>query len=144
MSKKIIAVIAGLVVVSGGSFYAGTSYSAAVNGRNSRNASFSSLSPEDRQARFGQTGGVVRAGRNANGGLVSGEVLSKDASSITVKLAAGGSKIVFLPASATVTKSVSGSSDDIETGQRVMVAGTANPDGSITGETIQIRPAQSQ
>ena len=69
-----------------------------------------------------------------------GEILSKDAQGITVKLREGGSKIVFLSNTTPVSKSVSGSTQDLVVGTSVVVFGTTNPDGSMTATAVQIRP----
>lgn len=87
----------------------------------------------------GRTGGA-RA-NFTNGGVVAGEILSKDATSITVKLQTGGSKIVFTSGTTQVMKQATGSRDDLSVGTNVNVIGTANSDGSITAQSVQIRPA---
>jgi len=89
----------------------------------------------------GQPGGV--GGRNG-GGLVSGEVISADAQSITVKLRDGGSKIVLLSGKTEISKFVAGATSDLTVGENVMVTGTANTDGSVTAQTIQLRPPMLQ
>ncbi|MDO8482526.1 MAG: hypothetical protein Q7S86_01755 [bacterium] len=143
---QIVAVAAGILIVGGGAFYAGTKYrsSNSTNAAGVRGA-FANLSPEERQTRFAQVGvgpTGARASRGTDAGFVSGEVISKDDKSITLKLADGGSKIVFLSGTAAITKSISGSFEDIVVGERVMITGTANSDGSMTGQTVQIRPEQ--
>jgi hypothetical protein len=88
--------------------------------------------------------GNVGTGTQARGfqrgaGMISGEVAAKDATSITVKIPNGGSKIVFFSASTTITKSTEGLSDDIVVGAPVTIAGTQNSDGSVSAQLIQLR-----
>ncbi len=109
-------------------FYAGMSY------EKSRVTSAPNQPGSGRQMRAG-------GGRGGFGRLVTGDVIAQDANSITVKLTDGGSKIVFFSASTTVAKSTLGSMSDVAIGTLVMVNGQTNPDGSVTAQNIQIRPA---
>lgn len=88
----------------------------------------------------GRTNGTA-AGQGQNGGLVSGNIINKTDNSITVQSRDGSSKIVFFGSSVEVSKFVQGAASDLSTGETVTVAGTANSDGSINAQTIQIRPA---
>lgn len=82
------------------------------------------------------------AGRGANGGGFSnGEVVSKDATSLTLKLMDGGSKIILFSSSTRIGKVADGSLTDLAAGTNVMVTGATNTDGSVTASNIQIRPA---
>ncbi len=129
-------VVAVAIVVGCGSFYGGTKYD-------------QSAMAATRQARFGQfavgAGGVGgRGGRGPGGmggGFVSGDILSKDDKSLTIKLRSGGSQIVFLSDSTQVLKSTAGSMQDLIVGDQVTVTGGTNSDGSVTAQMIQIRPA---
>ena len=75
-----------------------------------------------------------------NGNFAGGEIISKDATSITVKLQDGSSKIVFVSSSTPVLTSVQGNLNDLNVGDNITVIGTQNSDGSITSQSIQIRP----
>ncbi|KKS39844.1 MAG: hypothetical protein UV04_C0035G0003 [Candidatus Gottesmanbacteria bacterium GW2011_GWA2_42_16] len=149
MNKLIAIVIATAVVVGGGAFYGGMKYaqSKAPQGRLSQ-ADFQNLqnfSPEERQQRLQELGanaGGFRGGQRGGnaGGFTTGEIISKDDKSVTVKLRDGGSKIVFLSDSTEITKSAAGTLSDLEVGKNISVNGTANSDGSITAQSIQLRP----
>ena len=95
-------------------------------------------------------GGTLARGQNASrtgaftrstGNLVAGKVLSSDANGITLQITGGGSKVVIVPSSTMVLKSVSGALTDVSVGSNVTIQGTQNTDGSITAQSIQIRPA---
>ncbi len=73
-------------------------------------------------------------------GLLAGEVLTKDANSLTLKLRDGGSRIVFYSTSTRVSKMADGMIGDVATGVTVTVNGATNQDGSVTAEMIQLRP----
>ena len=147
VNKSITIVIAVAVVVGGGAFYGGMKYaqSNAPQGRLSQ-ADFQSLqnlSPEERQQRrqeLGANAGGFRGGsgggQRGGGGFTTGEIISKDDKSVTIKLRDGGSKIVFLSDSTEITKSANGTFVDLEVGKNVSVNGTANSDGSVTAQSI--------
>lgn len=144
MNKKVK--IAAIVVVVGGvSFYSGLKYDQSRNSASLAQGvrSFANLSPEERQTRMQQfgAGGGQRSAR-AGGGAASGEVISKDDKSVTVKLRDGGSKIIFLSDATSVAKSVDGSAKDITVGEQITASGSPNSDGSITAQSVQIRPPQ--
>jgi len=149
--KKILPVIIIVLLVSAGAFYAGTRYQQGkVPAGNLNAAAFSNMTQEQRQALMqqrqqdgGNGTGAVR-GNRAGGGFTAGEIISKDDKSITIKLQDGGSKIVFLSETTPITKSVNGVAIDLSIGEQVTISGTANQDGSLTAQTIQIRPAQTQ
>ena len=131
MKKYLLFFIAfiALILVGAGSFYGGIVY-----GKGQ-----ASLSRQNFQA-------SLQGFRNRQGGnganFISGTILSKDASSITVQLPNNaGSKIIFYSDTTQVGKFDQGTSNDLTTGQTVSVNGSANSDGSVTAQSIQIRPA---
>ena len=101
--------------------------------------------PQDTVGGFGAgragAGGNRAARGGGFGGGTSGEVIAKDASSITVKTRDGSTKIVFVSGTTQVVKTAAGSQSDISMGTNVTAIGPANTDGSVNAQSIQIRPA---
>ena len=132
-NKKIIAIaIIAALAIGGASFYGGmlVGKGRCVFGGGSRGA-------------FNGAGGTNSAGakRATGASYINGEILSVDASSLTVKLINGGSKIVLFGTSTEVGKFTTGALSDLTVGTSVMINGNATADGSLTAKSIQIRPA---
>lgn len=93
----------------------------------------------------GRTGGITGGGtgnRNANMRPVTGEIINQDDSSFTVKMTDGSSKIVILGNSTSYMTSSAAAKADVKTGQKVMVIGTPNADGSVTAQSVQLNPIE--
>lgn len=134
--KKILPIFIVVVLIVGGvCFFAGMKYGQSKNSFLKNFPNFDGAQSWQRQ----QTG--TGFGRMSDrGGFISGEIISKDEKSITVKLPDGGSKIIFFSDTTTIAKSTDGSASDLENGKTVMVSGTSNSDGSVTAANIQIKP----
>jgi hypothetical protein len=87
-------------------------------------------------------GAAGRAGA-AGGGFASGQVVSVDGNSLTVQLPNGNSEVVFFSSSTQVIKPQVASLSALTPGTQVLVGGTANSDGSVSAQTIQIRQGSS-
>lgn len=123
----IIAVVV-LLVVGAAAFYGGMIYGKSQNAR-------PNFSAENFQ------GMRNRGGPNGTG-FILGDIIAKDANSITLQLPNNsGSKIIFYSGTTQIGKFTSGTANDLATGASVSVTGTTNSDGSITAQNIQIRPA---
>jgi hypothetical protein len=59
---------------------------------------------------------------------------------MTVKLSNGSTEIVVLSSSTAFMQSTKAGLSDIKTGDTVNVVGTANSDGSVTAQDVQINP----
>lgn len=100
-------------------------------------------SQQQPQGQFNIQGQGRRLGGPQNRGNsrgVTGEIISSDDKSITVKLQDGSSKIVLISASTQINKAALATISDLIVGQRVSVFGSNNTDGSVTAANIQLNP----
>ncbi len=130
--KNIMLVVIVAVVALGLGYYIGTKHAPSKQAFPSQNG-FAGGQGGNRSARGGASGA----------GFSGGEILSIDATSMTVKGQDGSSKIIFFTQATPVMKMVAGTNSDLVVGKDVTINGTPNPDGSITAESIQMRPAQA-
>jgi len=128
MSKKIIWGIVAIVVLVG-VFFGGMAYG------NGQTASKTAAGAAFTGARTRGVGGF--------GGATIGQILSENAQSVTIALPSGGSEIIFLDNTTPITKQVSGTMSDLAVGTTISVTGTANADGSVSAQAIQIRSAMA-
>ena len=145
MNAKWPMVLAVAVVVGAGAFYGGMRYG---EGKSPTPLAALQNLPPDQVAQafqngngFPGAGGGARRNVGEGGGFINGDIIAADAQSITVQLTDGSSKIVFFSDSTSISRQAEGSASDLSTGTSVLVTGTTNDDGSITAQTIQIRPA---
>lgn len=127
MKKEYAITILLSVITAGLGFFGGMKY------QESRRGSFA------RQL----NGQGIRPGQNGNRqGFrpVSGEIISSDATSVTVKLTDGSTKIVILTDKTTINKAEAVTKDDLKTGQTIAVFGNENADGTVTAQTVQLNP----
>lgn len=130
---KIIGVVI-IIVALGLSFYGGMRYDQnnVAAAASSRFAGMRGPGGAGARSGFGGAGGQ-------NGGGTAGDIISKDANSITVGLRAGGSRIIFFSPSTSISTTASGTPADLVPGKQVVVQGTQNQDGSISANFIQVR-----
>lgn len=137
MNKLIVPVVVAAVVFGGVGFFGGMQYqkfqAPAGGARNFAGGNFGGV---------GGTGGAAR--RVQNGGFVSGQIISEDSQSVTIKIASGASagstKIVLYSPATQIAKQTSGTADDLAVGSTVTVTGSTNSDGSISAQSISLRP----
>lgn len=133
-TKHIAAAAVGAVIIAGGAFWAGTSYASAGRAPGPFGAG---------QGNLQFTGGAGKSGQAMRtlGGATAGQIIASQDGTLTVQMADGSTKLVLVSGSTQVMKSTVGSLADLASGTEVSVTGTPNSDGSITAQSVQIRPA---
>ncbi|HEX5465406.1 MAG TPA: DUF5666 domain-containing protein [Candidatus Limnocylindrales bacterium] len=91
----------------------------------------------------GAPGGRFGQGRGTGAGGTAGTISSVAPDQLTVSVASGGSKLVLVDSSTTVTKisSTDEALTDLSQGESITVVGTTNPDGSVTAMQIIVGQA---
>ena len=136
MKKTLPIIIAVAIVFAAGGFFGGMKYQ-----QSKKVVAFNQAG----QRAGGQVNFNRARGAGATGTFINGEILSKsDNNSLTIKARDNSSKIVFLSAKSAITKSASGTAEDLIVGQQVVVTGTSNADGTLTASTVSINPVRPQ
>ena len=141
MKKEIVVpVVIASLVFAGVGFFGGMQF------QKSKGISF-----RDGQGNFMMAGSQRGGGPNGGQGgqrmmgqgmrPVTGEIISSDENSITVKMEDGSSKIVLISGTTTINKTDPGSKGDLSVGTKVGVFGADN-NGAVTAQSIQINPQQ--
>jgi len=127
MKNNIFSFILIAVISLGVGFYAGIWYQK--NQQQSRFSQFGTrnFSGQNQASRFG-TG--TRP--------VSGQIIKKEADSITVKTQNGSTRIVFFTDKTNIGKTTKAEISDLKENETVFIVGQENSDGSITAQNIQI------
>lgn len=130
-NNSILIIFVVAILVGAGAFFGGMKY------QQSKRQNFARQFGQGQEVRADKTQGNRQGFRPVNG-----EIISSDDKSITVKMQDGGSKIVLLSDKTEISKASSGVKEDLKTGEKVMVVGTENSDGSVTAQNIQLNPIQ--
>lgn len=138
-TNKVIAIasVAAAVLIAAG-FFAGTMYQKSQTIRPGRNFGAGAGAPESTMAN------ITRRSGGLQGGFTSGDIISKDNNSITLKMRDGSTRIIFYSDSTQISKQAGGTVDDLVVGSSIMVTGNANSDGSVSAQSISLRPANSE
>ncbi len=142
MNKTITIAALAAIILGAIGFYSGMKYSESkIPARRGNQLGMMNGAPGQFQNGAGGPAGMrgQRNGENAMN-FIAGEIISRDAQSITVKLRDGGSKIIFLSKTTEISKTTDGAIADLEVGKQITATGTAGTDGNVTAQMIQIRP----
>ena len=134
MKNNVPIFLLSLIVAVSASFYGGMKY------QQSKTPSLSTF--RELGNIRGETGQAGNRIRTPGVGQTMGEIINIDDNSVTVKLADGSTKIVLIPDSVSINKSETGSKNDLNIGVNIAVFGSANDDGSVTAQNIQLNPGR--
>lgn len=135
MNKNVLVMVVLVIIVGAIAFFGGMKYQ---QSKQPQRGSF--MTGQGGQGAQGAANRQRAGAANQNFRPVSGEIISKDDKSITVKQTDGSNRIVIYSQSTEFLKSAAGTVEDLKTGDKVMVVGTSNTDGSVTAQNVQINP----
>lgn len=127
--KHIIIIVVVLLIIAGGSFGTGLFVG----------KKLSSVKRNFQQQFANRSDGAGRQMMRAGSKAVNGEIISTGDKSVTVKLVDGSSKIILLSDKTQINKAATASATDLKTGEKVMIFGTDNSDGSVSAVNIQLK-----
>jgi len=148
--QKTMFLVLGFIIIAAGAFFGGmkfqegkqtadiSNYQSPFNRFTTRQTN-NSQRTNDGQQLPGQ-GSMMRNNGNSGFRPVNGDIINADDKSITVKMTDGSSKIIFFSDKTTINKSTVASTADLKTGEKVMVIGQQNADGSVTATNINLNP----
>jgi hypothetical protein len=135
-TKSLIVTVVVVIVVGVGAFFGGIQ----VGKAKAPSTATTPTAAGTRAAGTGRGGAAgTRGAGGAFGGGVTGQIISMDATSITVKTQAGSTEIVYFSGKTPITKEDTASSSDLATGDNVVVRGTTSS-GTVTATNISIVP----
>ncbi len=82
-------------------------------------------------------------GNQIAGGVLTGSIAKTGNGSLTLNTRDGSSRLILLTPDTVILKSVQGTTTDLTQGADALITGSANSDGSISAQTIDVRPAGS-
>ena|SRR3989338_2842753 len=118
------------VLVGAAGFFGGMKYSQSTRTNSRQNFT----------GQFSRGNGQFQGSRQFNSRPVSGEIITFDDKSITVKMPDNQSKIVLLNDTTQINQASQASKTDLKVGTQVAVFGSENSDGSMTAQNIQLNP----
>ncbi|MFA6602406.1 MAG: hypothetical protein WCT01_01250 [Candidatus Shapirobacteria bacterium] len=130
-NNLIVSVVIALLIGAGGGY---------LIGKNQANPSRANMGAAFREGRLGI--GENFAGQNRNIGFrpITGEIISMDDTSFTVKTDDGSSKIVLVNDKTSYSQTSEVEKDSLKVGEKIGAFGTTNQDGSVSAQNIQINP----
>lgn len=137
-ANMIVGYVAIGVAAAGAGFFGGMQYRNYQLAQN-RGAFFTQAS--GRNGAFLQGNGAGRMMQNG-GGRVAGQIVKVDPSSITVQLPNGGTRLVLTSDQTAFMTATTTTKEALKVGERISAFGTANSDGSVSAQNVQLEPAQ--
>lgn len=132
MKNPFPALIITAVVVGAAGFYGGIRY------QQTRPPQPGSFSARAGRGQFPIASGSPQIRFNASNRPLSGEILSLDEQSLTLKLEDGSSKIILLPDSVVINQTEVASKTDLTVGSTIIVFGNGDDSGTVTADSINL------